>query len=124
MPLRNPRATSSSDRTVNVIPLLVAPPTVTVTRSLVAPWGTVTMSRIGNALSTVAGTPPKRTSFSAGTFVKPTPLMTTIDPTTPLLGARLAMPSGGDGIVLKAASYGEERPFPCLSLRPARRVSE
>lgn len=82
--------------TVNGMPLLANPPTVTTTLPVVAPAGTVTTMLVGLQLVTVAGVPLKVTVPPDPKF---DPLMVTVVPTIPELGLRPLMTGavGGGG---------------------------
>jgi len=75
--------------TVNVMPLLACPPTVTMTEPVVAVVGTVAVIVVLLQLLTVADWPLNLTVLPPWTERKLFPAMVITDPTAPELGARL-----------------------------------
>jgi len=80
--------------TVNVNPLDLFKPTLTMTGPVTASAGTTTYKDVLLAPSTRAGTvvlfaPAKVTMFSAAFTLKPSPVIMTVEPAWPLGGSRL-----------------------------------
>ena len=86
--------------TVNVIPLLVAPPTVTTTEPVVAPAGTGAVILVALQLVGVAVTPLNLTVLVPWVAPKLEPLIVTEAPTAPDVGARLVT-EGGKGTTMR-----------------------
>src|SRR2546425_1054984 len=61
----------------------------------VAPAGTWTVKRVVSADTTRAGVPLNRATLFAGLGSKPVPMMTTVSPTRPLVGANDVITGGG-----------------------------
>ena len=76
---------------VNIEPLLVTPPTVTLTAPVVAPLGTGVMMDVGLQLVGEAGTPLKVTVLEPCVAPKFVPVIITDVPGAPEFGDRLAM---------------------------------
>jgi hypothetical protein len=72
--------------TVNAMPALVTPPTVTVTLPVVAPVGTVVVSVVEVAAVTVAVVVLNLTVFAEGVVEKFVPVMVTEAPIAPVFG--------------------------------------
>src|SRR6266853_1208073 len=77
--------------TVNAIPLLAAPPTVTTTLPVVAPAGTATTMLVALQLVGVAGVPLKLTVLLPCDAPKFVPIIVTDVPATADVGFRLAI---------------------------------
>jgi len=78
--------------TVNELPLVAVPPgVVTVSVPVVAPAGTVAWMEVSELTVKVAPTPLKATALAPVNFV---PLIVTLVPTGPLVGAKLAIAGG------------------------------
>jgi hypothetical protein len=85
--------------TVNVMPLLVTPPTVTTTVPVVAPVGTGVTMFVADHDVGVAANPLKVTVLVPCVAPKFAPAIVTAVPTGPDEGVRLAMP-GADGVTV------------------------
>jgi hypothetical protein len=84
-------ATKPPDWTVKVIPLLVTPPTFTVTLPVVAPDGTATVIELELQLVPVAAVPLKLTALVPCVEPKFVPAIVTDVPTAPDVGVTLVM---------------------------------
>jgi hypothetical protein len=81
--------------TVNVMPLLAMPPTVTTTFPVIAPAGTVTTMLVAVQVVTEAAIPLNFTVLVPCDAPKFDPVIVTVAPATPDVGLRLVMFGGG-----------------------------
>jgi len=79
-------------KTVNFMPLLATPPTVTTTFPVPAPVGTGTLIVVAFQLVGVAAVPANVTVLEPCVEPKPAPVMVTTMPTGPVMGERLVSP--------------------------------
>src|SRR5262249_15594477 len=89
--------------TVNVMPLLAWPPTVTTIGPVSAPFGTGTMMRLAFQLVGVPAVPLKLTMLEPGELPKLLPVIVTDVPTTPDEGFKPVMEGGDVELPLPAA---------------------
>src|SRR5439155_489985 len=80
--------------TVNALPLLASPPTVTTTVPVVAPAGTGTTMLVADHVAGVAATPLKVTVLVPFVAPNPVPAIVTDVATGPLVGVRLVIVGG------------------------------
>src|SRR5262245_66671367 len=78
-------------RTVNALPLLATPPTVTTTLPVVAPAGTGTAMLVADQLVGAAVVPLKVTVLVPCVAPKLVPVIVTDAPTAPLVGLRVVI---------------------------------
>src|SRR5262245_17682592 len=78
-------------RTVNALPLLATPPSVTTTLPVVAPAGTVAAMLVADQLVVAAVVPLKVTVLVPCVAPKLVPVIVTAAPTAPLVGLRVVI---------------------------------
>ena len=93
-------------RTLNAVPLLATPPTVTTTLPVVALVGTGTTILVADQLVGVANVRLNLTILVPRVAPKLVPVIVTTVPTAPLVGERLVMVGGGASTVNAAPALG------------------
>jgi len=92
----------SGMRTVKRIPLLLHPPTVTITFPVVAPLGTVTVMLVAlQAFAVPADMPLNVTVLSPWDVPKLVPVSVTVEPITPEVTLRLVSTGAGTAVIVK-----------------------